>query len=62
MLSDADIEEQIKATAESLINDMPEGASAATARSYICDSREIVAGVLAILEEALEELDAPTIH
>jgi hypothetical protein len=61
-LSKETINEQIVATVEGLVGDMPADATEAEAQQYILDSRSIVAGVLATLEEILDKTNSPTIH
>jgi hypothetical protein len=61
-LSKETINEQIVATVEGLVGDMPADATEAEAQQYILDSRAIVAGVLATLEEILDKTNSPTIH
>lgn len=61
-LSKESIDEQIVATVEGLVGAMPTDSTEEEAQQYIQDSRAIVAGVLATLEEILDKTNSPTIH
>jgi len=61
-LSKEAINEQIVATVEGLVGDIPTDISEEEAKQYILDSRAIVAGVLSTLDEILDKTSSPTIH
>ena len=61
-LSEKNINEQIVATVEGLVSGIPANANEEEATQYLIDTRRIVDGVLATINEILDSRPELTIH